>query len=255
MRLEGKVAVITGAGSGLGRASALLFAGEGARVVVADIVDADGEETVRLIRESEGEALFVHVDVSRADDCEKMVRSAVDSYGRLDIMFNNAGVPGAVGAVADLSEDDWNQTMSVNVTGVFLGTKYAVAEMLKAGGGVIVNTSSAAAIVPTRLGGAYGTSKAAIVGLTKATAMDYARKNIRANCILPGPMETAYFTKTGGGDPSRMAAIREKIQSQQPSGRFAQPEEVARVALFLASDESSFMTGAAVAADGGRLLV
>lgn len=255
MRLKDKVAIITGAGSGLGRASARLFAKEGAKVMVADIAAGDGEETVRLIKEDGGDAIFVQVDVSKAADCEKMVKSAVGRYGKLDIMFNNAGVPGGATAIADLSEEEWNQVISVNLTGVFLGTKYAIPEMLKRGAGAIINTSSAAALVPARLGGAYATSKAGVIGLTKATAMDYARKNIRANCIVPGPMETAYFSKTGGGDLARMSAVREKVLSQQPIGRFAQPEEVAQAALFLASDEASFVTGAALSIDGGRLLV
>lgn len=253
MRLKDKVAIITGAGSGLGRASAILFAKEGAKVVVAEIVREGGEETVRRVRETGGDATFVQVDVSKAADCEKMVKAAIEKYGKLDIMFNNAGFLGAVGPLARITEEQWNQVFAVNVTGVFLGTKYAIPEMLQRGGGAIVNTASVGGIIPTRFGAPYCTTKAAVIQLTKATALDYAGRNIRANCILPGVMETNFLNKMGG--PERIEQYKQIAIRSEPIGRFSQPEEVAQVALFLASDEASFVTGSAVAVDGGMLLV
>jgi NAD(P)-dependent dehydrogenase (short-subunit alcohol dehydrogenase family) len=256
VRLKDKVAIITGAGSGLGRASAQLFAREGARVVAAASRAKDGEQTVREIKESGGDAVFVQVDVTRAADVENAVKTAISKYGRLDIMFNNAGTPGAAKLIADLSEAEWNHIISVNLTGVFLGTKYAIPEMLKVGGGVIINTSSAAGIMPRRYGGAYAVAKAAVIQLTRATALEYARKNVRINCILPGPIDTPFFNKIAvGGDVDRISAFKEKVLKEVPIGRFAKPEEIARVALFLASDDASYITGAAFAADGGQLLV
>jgi NAD(P)-dependent dehydrogenase (short-subunit alcohol dehydrogenase family) len=255
MRLKDKVAIITGAGSGLGRASAQLFAAEGARVVAAASRAKDGEQTVRRIKESGGDAVFVQVDVTRASDIENSVKTAIDKYGRLDIMFNNAGMPGTAKLIADLSEAEWNQVIAVNLTGVFLGMKYAIPEMLKRDGGVIINTSSAAGVMPRRLGGAYAVAKAAVIQLTRATALEYARKNIRINCILPGPIDTPFFTKITGSDATRISAFKEKVLKEVPIGRFATPEEIAKVALFLASDDASYITGAAFAADGGQLLV
>jgi NAD(P)-dependent dehydrogenase (short-subunit alcohol dehydrogenase family) len=255
MRLKDKVAIITGAGSGLGRAAALLFAREGAKVVVAANRVKEGEQTVREIKEGGGDAVLVQVDVTRAADIENAVKTAIGKYGRLDIMFNNAGTPGTAKLIADLSEEEWNHIISVNLTGAFLGTKYAIPEMLKVGGGVIINVSSVAAIMPRRLGGAYAVAKAAVIQLTRATALEYARKNIRVNCILPGPIDTPFFDKIVGGDTARIAAFKEKVLREVPIGRFAMPEEIARVALFLASDDASYITGAAFAADGGQLLV
>lgn len=255
MRLKDKVAIITGAGSGLGRAAALLFSREGAKVVVAANRGKSGEETVKLIIGSGGEAIFVKVDVTRAADVEKAVKSAVEKYGKLDIMFNNAGTPGPGKLIAELTEEEWNRVLAVNLTGVFLGTKYAIPEMLKGGGGVIINVSSVAALMPRRYAGAYAAAKAAVIQLTKVTALEYARKNIRVNCILPGPIDTPFFSKVAGGDPEKIAAFKEKVLKEVPMGRFAQPEEIAQVALFLASDEASYITGAAFAADGGQLLV
>jgi NAD(P)-dependent dehydrogenase (short-subunit alcohol dehydrogenase family) len=255
MRLKGKVAIITGAGSGLGRAAALLFAREGAKVVVAANREKDGEQTVKLIREGGGDAILARVDVTKAIDVEKAVKAAVDKYGKLDIMFNNAGTPGPGKMIADITEEEWNQVISVNLTGVFIGTKYAIPEMLKTGGGVIINTSSVAAISPRRYAGAYAAAKAGVIQLTRITALEYARKNIRANCILPGPIDTPFFTKVAGGDPEKIAIFKEMVRNEVPMGRFAQPEEIARVALFLASDDASYITGAAFTADGGQLLV
>lgn len=255
MRLKDRVAIITGAGSGLGRAAALLFAREGARVVAAASRAKDGEQTVRQIKEIGGDAVFVQVDVTRASDIENAVKMAIDTYGRLDIMFNNAGTPGTAKLIADITEEEWNRVISVNLTGVFLGTKYAIPEMLKGGGGVIINTSSVAAVSPRRYAGAYSAAKAGVIQLTRVTALEYARKNIRVNCILPGPIDTPFFTKVAGGDPEKMAAFKEKVRNEVPIGRFATPEEISRVALFLASDDASYITGAAFAADGGQLLV
>lgn len=255
MRLKGKVAVITGAGSGLGRAAALLFAGEGAKVVVAANREKDGEQTVKSIKDNGGDALFVKVDVTKAADLQNAVKTAVAKYGRLDIMFNNAGTPGPGKTLADITEEEWHRVISVNLTGVFLGTKYAIPEMLKGDRGVIINTSSVAALSPRRYAGAYAAAKAGVIQLTRTTALEYARKNIRANCILPGPIDTPFFTKVAGGDPEKIAAFKEKVLKEVPMGRFAQPEEIAQVALFLASDEASYITGAAFAVDGGQLLI
>jgi NAD(P)-dependent dehydrogenase (short-subunit alcohol dehydrogenase family) len=255
MRLKGKVAIITGAGSGLGRASAILFAKEGAKVVVAANREKDGEQTLKSIIERGGDALFVKVDVTRAADLQNVVKTAVAKYGKLDIMFNNAGTPGPGKMIADITEEEWNQVISVNLTGVFLGTKYAIPEMLKGGGGIIINVSSVAGVSPRRYTGAYAAAKAAVIQLTRVTALEYARKNIRVNCIVPGPIDTPFFTKVAGGDPGKIALFKEKVRSEVPFGRFAQPEEIAQAALFLASDEASYITGAAVPVDGGQLLV
>jgi len=255
MRLRGKVTIITGAGSGLGRASAILFAKEGAKVVVAASREKDGEQTVNLIKERGGDAILVRVDVTNSPDVEKVVKTAVNKYGKLNIMLNNAGTPGPGKLIADITEEEWNRVISVNLTGAFLGTKYAVPEMLKGGGGVIINVSSVAALSPRRYTGAYAAAKAGVIQLTSVTALEYARKNIRVNCILPGPIDTPFFTKVAGGDADKIAAFKEKVRNEVPLGRFAQPEEIAQVVLFLASDEASYITGAAFAADGGQLLV
>jgi NAD(P)-dependent dehydrogenase (short-subunit alcohol dehydrogenase family) len=255
MRLKDKVAIITGAGSGLGRAAALLFAREGAKVLVAANRDKDGEQTVKSIKDKGGDAIFTRVDVTRASDLEKAVKTAVDKYGKLDIMFNNAGTPGPGKLIADLTEEEWNRVLAVNLTGVFLGTKYAIPEMLKGGGGVIINVSSVAGVSPRRYTAAYSAAKAGVIQLTKVTALEYARKNIRVNCILPGPIDTPFFTKVAGGDADKIAIFKERVRNEVPLGRFAQPEEIAQVALFLASDEASYITGAAFAADGGQLLI
>lgn len=255
MGLPGKVAIITGAGSGLGRATAIIFAKEDAKVVVAANKERDGEQTVKSIKEAGGDAVLVRVDVTNSPDVEKAVKAAVARYGKLDIMFNNAGTPGPGKLIADITEEEWNKVISVNLTGVFLGTKYAIPEMLKGGGGVIINTSSVAAVSPRRYAGAYATAKAAVIQLTRTTALEYARNNIRANCILPGPIDTPFFSKVAGGDPDKIALFKEKVRSEVPFGRFAQPEEIAQAALFLASDEASYITGAALPVDGGQLLV
>jgi NAD(P)-dependent dehydrogenase (short-subunit alcohol dehydrogenase family) len=248
MRLEGKVALITGAGSGIGQATARLFAKEGAKVVVVDIDGRGGEETARLIEISGGEATFVRADVSKSAEAEKMVKLAVETYGRLDILHNNAGIS-QVGTVVDTPEEVWDKTINVNLKGIFLGSKYAIPEMLKTGGGIIVNTASVWGLVSAPASAAYCASKGAVIALTKAMALDHA-PNIRVNCICPGDILTPMTERdlAARGDPEKaLKAMTEPY----PIGRLGKPEEIAEAALFLASDSSSFMTGAALIVDGG----
>jgi len=247
MKLQDKVAVITGAGSGIGQATALLFAEEGAKVVVADYSVEGGEETVKLVKEKSGEAIFVAVDVSRAADVQKMIKTAIDKYGRLDILHNNAGIIGPLGPTENVSEADWDRVLSVNLKGVFLGSKYAIPHMLKQGGGVIINTASIAGLVGLTNIPAYCASKGGVVSLTKAIALEYARKNIRVNCICPGAIKTPMLYRVTG---AQLEA--EKLPCEdQPIGRCGEPEEIARAALYLACEQSSFVTGTALIVDGG----
>ncbi len=248
MRLENKVALITGAGSGIGRESALLFAREGAKVVVVDIKDEAGEETVRLLRENGGEATFVHADVSRAADVRNMISRAEETYGRLDILFNNAGIfHPKDGSVLDTEEDVWDLVIDINLKGVFLGCKYGIPALLRAGGGVIINTASFVALMGAAVSQiAYTASKGGVLALTREIAVEFARKNIRANALCPGPVETPLLQELLA-DPVR----RQRRLVHIPVGRFARATEIAQAALFLASDESSYINGAAFLVDGG----
>ncbi len=247
MKLKGKVAVITGAGSGIGRAAALLFAEEGAKVVVADYSVAGGQETVKQIKAKGGEATFVATDVSKAADVQKMIKTAIDKYGRLDILYNNAGIEGPLGPTENVSEADWDRVLSVNLKGVFLGSKHAIPQMLKQGGGVIINTASIAGLVGVANMPAYCASKGGIVLLTKTMALEYARKNIRVNCICPGAVKTPMLDRFTGSQPEAEKFLRES----QPVGRWGEPEEIAQAALYLASEQSSFVTGTTLIVDGG----
>lgn len=240
-RLRGKAAIITGAGSGIGRVTAMLFAEEGAKVVAADCDIDRGNETTTVIKQTGGICTFVRADVTCAADVKGMIKKALDSYGRLDILFNNAGVVGDLVATADYAEENWDKVIAVNLKGVFLGMKYAIPEMPRAGGGSIINMSSNAAHVPPVGLSAYSASKAAIIALTKAAAMEYLRNNIRINYIGPGCVLTPVNVP-----------FEEAMKSQLPLGRLAQPEEIAKVVLFLASDESSFITASGIIADGGQ---
>jgi NAD(P)-dependent dehydrogenase (short-subunit alcohol dehydrogenase family) len=245
-RLEGKVALITGAASGMGRAAAELFAAEGARVVVSDVTD--GDDTVTAITGAGGEAVFVRADVSRADDCIAMVRAATDTFGALHILYNNAGIfPDDDGGVLDTPESTWARVMDINLKGVWLGCRAGIPAMLESGGGAIVNVASFVALMGAATAQiAYTASKGGVLSMTRELAVEYARRGIRANALCPGPIDTPLLRELLS-DPAR----RERRMVHIPMGRLGQAEELAKAALFLASDDASFMTGAALVVDGG----
>lgn len=249
MRLDGKIALITGAGSGIGRAIALLFAAEGARVAVADRDTDAVAQTARMVEAAGGAALPIACDVSQGPEVEAMVRACVDQYDRIDILCNNAGV-GSTQNVLDTPEDVWDLCMAVNVKGVFWGAKYAIPHMIAQGGGVIVNTASVAGLVglPNRL--AYCASKGAVITLTKALAVDHVAQGIRVNCVCPGTVDSPWVSRL----PEVVANPEEgrrALAARQPMGRLGTPEEVAHAVLYLASDEARYCTGTALVIDGG----
>ncbi len=251
MRLQGKVVTITGAASGMGKVTALLFAREGARVVAADVNEKGGTEVVGLVKESGGQAAFIRTDVGDSRQVQGMVNFAVETYGKLDVMYNNAGIFGGRGGPIEVSEEDWDKTMDVNLRGTFLCCKYGIPEMIKSGGGSIINTASIASFTGGGAPGkqpncAYNTSKAGIVQLTRTTAFAYGRKGIRANAILPGFVDTP-MGAPGLGSPGVMDTVIDML----PIPRLGRPEDIANLALFLASDESSYITGASIVIDGG----
>lgn len=251
MRLQGKVAIITGAASGIGRASALLFAAEGARVVAADVDEAGGAATVRRAKESGGEATFVRTDVSRSGEVEALFAEAAKAYGGVDVVFNNAGIAVFKG-VAETSDEEWRRVLGVNLDGVFYGIRAAVPCLKQRGGGSIIVTASVHSMATGTQIAAYAASKGGVLALTRAAALDLAPFNIRVNCILPGaidtPLHRANLVAVGDFDTEY-----QKVRQAEPIGRHGQPEEIARAALFLASDESSFATGAPFIIDGGLL--
>lgn len=249
MKLDGKAAIITGAGSGIGQAAAILFAREGARVTVADVSVSRGQDTVAQIEMNGQNAIFAHVDVTQASQVQRMVQATIDAFGRLDILFNNAGTNLAA-TITETGEEDWDRVMAVNVKGVFLGCKYAIPAMIQTGGGVIINTSSAAGIVGLRGLAAYTASKGAVLQLTRNIALDYAQYKIRANILCPGVTESPMTLEVIETHPDP-EAMRLRMERGRPMGRMAKPEEIARAALFLASEDSSFMTGAPLIVDGG----
>jgi NAD(P)-dependent dehydrogenase (short-subunit alcohol dehydrogenase family) len=248
MRLENKVAVITGAGSGIGRESALLFAREGARVVVADVNDEAGRAVVEELRAAGGEAVYVHADVSKGADAEGMVRAAEESFGRLDVLFNNAGISHARDDDAVATEEEvWDLTMNINLKGVFLGCKYGIPALRRAGGGSIINTASFVALLGAATPQlAYTASKGGVLAMTRELAVIHAREKIRVNALCTGPLRTELLMKYLDTE-----AKRQRRLVHIPMGRFGEASEIARAALFLASDESSFTTGATFLVDGG----
>jgi NAD(P)-dependent dehydrogenase (short-subunit alcohol dehydrogenase family) len=248
MRLENKVAIITGGGSGIGRASALIFSEEGACVVVADRDDTAGLETVRLIEGKKRKAIFVHADVSRSTDCKKMVAVAEKAFGQLNILFNNAGIMmGGDDDAVQTEEAIWEKTIAVNLKGVFLGCKFAIPAMRRCGGGTIINTASFVAFLGAATPQiAYTASKGGVVAMTRELAVIHAREGIRVNALCPGPLKTELlmkFLNTPAKKKRRLVHI--------PMGRFGEAKEIAKAALFLASDDSSFVTGASLMVDGG----
>ncbi|MBI3302871.1 MAG: SDR family oxidoreductase [Deltaproteobacteria bacterium] len=245
--VAGKVALVTGGGSGIGRASALTFAREGAKVVVADVAVEGGEETVRLIQQRGGEALFVRAEISKAAEVEALVARAVQTYSRLDCAHNNAGIEGSAATIPELTEEAWERVIAINLKGVWLCMKYEIPQMLKYGGGAIVNTSSAAGLVGYPRGAAYVASKHGVVGLTKTAALEYAKAGVRVNAVCPGAIDTPMMGRITGHRPQRA----ERMAAAEPVGRMGRPEEIAEAVVWLCSEAASFVTGQAIAVDGG----
>jgi cyclopentanol dehydrogenase len=246
MRLENKVALISGGARGMGAVEAKLFAQEGAKVIIGDMLEDEGRKVEAEINEAGGECVFVALDVSDEDAWRRAVSEAVARFGKLDILVNNAGIYRAH-VVEETTSAEWDQVMDINAKGVFLGTKYAIPEMRKAGGGSIVNISSVAGLVGSKQTTAYTASKGAVRLLTKSTAIQYAADGIRANSVHPGTIETPMTE-----DFLANAAMREDRMNRTPLGRLGRPEDVAYGALYLASDEASFVTGSELVIDGGR---
>jgi NAD(P)-dependent dehydrogenase (short-subunit alcohol dehydrogenase family) len=248
MRLIGKTAIITGGGGGIGRSTAIRFAKEGARVAVADIDSTIGEETVRLIKEDGGEAIFVKTDVTDSEQIKALINTTTSTFGALHILFTNAGVGNSEVRSVDLSEEEWDRVIDINLKGVFLGIKYAIPELIKAGGGAIINTSSLLGLKGQKYVSAYNASKAGVVMLTQNASLEYGNYNIRVNAIAPGVIDTPIIDHWKQDERkwpiiSRANALR----------RIGTPDEVANAVLFLASDEASFITGTTLSVDGGGL--
>jgi NAD(P)-dependent dehydrogenase (short-subunit alcohol dehydrogenase family) len=249
--LQGKSAIITGAASGIGRATALLFAREGASVLLADLNEANGIELQRTISSTGGQAEFARADVTVAVDCERVVQRALQLFGRINILFNNAGIIRRA-SVIELSEEDWDRVMDVNVKSIFLMSRYVIPIMTQAGGGSIINTASGWGLSGGPKAAAYCASKGAVVLLTKAMAVDHGGQNIRVNCICPGDTDTAMLRD----EARQLGEVTDRFladAARRPLGRVGKPEDMAQAALYLASDASSFVTGTALVVDGGSL--
>lgn len=245
MRLQNKIAIITGAGSGIGRGIALAFIKEGAKVVVADWSEEGGKETVEQIRKIKGEAVFVKTDVSKTADIDKMVKTCLDKFGRVDILVNNAGIV-KFGPLHETPEEDWDAVLNVNLKSVFLGSKRVIPEMLKQGQGKIISTTSIAGLVGFENIGPYCASKGGIIALTREMALEYAKHKINVNCIAPGVIKTA-MTKDMLADPAQ----KQFLESSTPYPRVGEPEDIAQAAVYLASNESDFVNGHVLVVDGG----
>ena len=247
-KFEGKVALVTGGSSGIGRATALAFAKEGATVVIADILVEAGEETVRMIKGAGSEAILIKTDVSKAAEVEAVIKKTVESYGRLDYAVNNAGIEGDTAPTADCTEENWDRVININLKGAWLCMKYEIPQMLAQGGGAIVNISSIAGLVGVPgLVCAYVASKHGILGLTKIAALEYAKAGIRVNAVCPGPIRTPMLDRFIGGRPE----VEAQFEALEPVGRIGKPEEIAEAVVWLCSDAASFVTGHPLAVDGG----
>ena len=250
MRLEGRVALITGAASGIGRATALLFAREGARVGAVDIDEAGGRETVRTIADAGGDALWVRADVSIPEEAHRAADAVTGWHGRLNILFNNAGIS-HVGVLHEIAEAEWDRVVAVNLRGVYLMAKYVLPHMIAQGGGCIINMSSAAALFGLERRAVYSATKGAVLALTRAMAVDYAAHRIRVNALCPGTVYTPFverYLQTSYRDPE---AALERLKQRALTGTLGRPEEIAAAALYLASDDAAFVTGAPLIIDGG----
>jgi NAD(P)-dependent dehydrogenase (short-subunit alcohol dehydrogenase family) len=243
-RFEGKTAFITGAASGIGRATAVAFAVEGARVVVTDRVEAALRETGESVKEIGGEVLAIACDVSKPEEIEAAVAWTVNTFGRIDCAFNNAGVENKATPLHEIELEEWDRILGINLRGTFVCMKHEIAQMLRQGGGVVVNTSSGAGIRGVAGGASYAASKHAMIGMTKSAALDYAKRNIRVNCILPGNIATPMMDRFTDGDIQKAIDL-------EPVGRLGKPEEIAEAVLWMCSDLGGFVTGASVVVDGG----
>ena len=246
--LENKIALITGGSSGIGRSTAIAFAEKGAKVVIASRRKKEGEETVQLVQEAGSEAFFVQTDVTKATEVENLISQAVETYGRVDYAFNNAGLEGTGLSIIEQTEDDWNPIIDTNLKGTWLSMKYEIPQMLKQGGGAIVNNTSILGIVGRGNLSIYCAGKHGIIGLTKSLALEYAKVGIRINAVCPGAIETDMLDRVLGGN----SQIKVKMAAAYPLGRIGTPEDVAKAVVWLCSDAASFITGHSLPIDGGR---
>jgi len=249
MRLKDKVCVITGGGSGMGKTASLLFSKEGAKIVVADVVEKAGQDTVQAVKAQGGQAIFVQADVSRESDCKKLMDEGARVYGGLDVLYNNAGIfPADDGSVTDTAESVWQKVLAINLQGLAYCCKYGIPYLIKRGGGSVINTASFVALVGCSVPqDAYTASKGAVIALTKSLAVQFGPKHVRSNAVCPGPIETPLLTEWLLSNP----AEKNKRLVRIPMGRFGKPEDIAYLALYLASDESTWTNGAAIVVDGG----